>query len=63
MARNLDSELIEDLTAELTEGCDRAAAVIDAWEEGDLAGAVHALELWREGALPVVDEVNDLLGA
>ena len=34
----------------LTNGIDAAREVVEAWEDGDLAGAVNALSSWAEEA-------------
>lgn len=39
----------EGMAADLAEGKRLAMAVVEAWESGDLAGAVNELQLWAEG--------------
>jgi hypothetical protein len=44
-------EAAQDLIDALEQQTEAARAVIDSWEQGDLAGAVHGLELSLDEAL------------
>lgn len=44
-------EAVQDLVDALEQQTEAARAVIDSWEQGDLAGAVHGLELSLDDSL------------
>ena len=45
---------VQNLIDALEDQTDAARAVIESWERGDLAGAVHGLELSLDGALAAI---------
>jgi alpha-L-fucosidase len=48
------SEPVRDLIDAFEEQTERARAVIDSWEQGDLAGAVHGLEMSVDESLAAI---------
>jgi len=52
------SEAVRDLIDAFEEQTERARAVIECWEQGDLAGAVHGLELSLDESLAAIAKVK-----
>ena len=48
------SEAVRDLIDAFEEQAERARAVIESWEQGDLAGAVHGLEMSLDESLAAI---------
>jgi hypothetical protein len=47
-------QAVQDLIEALEEQTEAARAVIDSWEQGDLAGAVHGLEMSLDDSLAAI---------
>ena len=52
------SEAVRNLIDAFEEQTERARAVIDSWEQGDLAGAVHGLEISLDESLAAIAKVK-----
>jgi hypothetical protein len=51
-------EAVQDLIDALEQQTEAARAVIDSWEQGDLAGAVHGLEMSLDESLAAIAKVK-----
>jgi hypothetical protein len=51
-------EAVQDLIDALEDQTEAARAVIDSWQQGDLAGAVHGLEMSLDEALAALAKVK-----
>jgi hypothetical protein len=51
-------QAVRDLVDAFELQTERARAVIDSWEQGDLAGAVHGLEMSLDDSLAAVAKVK-----
>jgi len=51
-------EAVQDLVDALEQQTEAARAVIDSWQQGDLAGAVHGLEMSLDEALAALAKVK-----